>query len=130
VTLLQVPGLGPRTAGELWRQAGIDSLDALEAAARAGDIRNLKGMSAKTEEKLLDGLSSLRARPPRRMRLGTAQEIVERIAGSLRTAPGVKSVVPAGSYRRLARDGRGHRRSHRDRRSARGHRETARLAVG
>ena len=36
VTLLQVPGLGPRTAGELWRQAGIDSLDELEAAARAG----------------------------------------------------------------------------------------------
>src|SRR3954453_13567867 len=29
VTLLQIPGLGPRTAGELWRQAGIDSLDAL-----------------------------------------------------------------------------------------------------
>src|SRR3954466_15758494 len=27
VTLLQVPGLGPRTAGDLWRQAGIDSLD-------------------------------------------------------------------------------------------------------
>src|SRR3954449_7306933 len=64
VTLLQVPGLGPRTAGELWRQAGIDSLDALEAAARAGELRALKGMSKKTEEKLIDGLETLRARPP------------------------------------------------------------------
>src|SRR4051812_36202297 len=100
VTLLQVPGLGPRTAGELWRQSGIDSLEALEAAARAGQLRGLKGMSAKTEEKLIDGLQTLRAGPPQRIRLGTAQDIVERVAGSLQNAPGVKSVVPAGSYRR------------------------------
>src|SRR3954447_21855743 len=51
VTLLQVPGLGPRSAGELYRQAGIDSLEALEAALDAGTIRSVKGMSAKTEEK-------------------------------------------------------------------------------
>jgi DNA polymerase (family 10) len=100
VTLLQVPGLGPRSAGELYRQAGIDSLDALETALAAGTIREVKGMSAKTEEKLRDGLQQLRARPPRRMRLGTAQDIVDRVAGSLRHAPGVKSVVAAGSYRR------------------------------
>jgi DNA polymerase (family 10) len=100
VTLLQVPGLGPRTAGDLYRQAGIDSLDALEAAARAGSLRGLKGMSAKTEERLLDGLATLRARPPQRIRLGTAQDIVERLVGSLNNAPGVKSVVPAGSFRR------------------------------
>lgn len=100
VTLLQVPGLGPRSAGELYRQAGIDSLEALEAALDAGSIRDIKGMSAKTEEKLRDGLQQFRARPPRRMRLGTAQDIVDRVAGSLRTAPGVMSVVPAGSYRR------------------------------
>ena len=100
VTLLQVPGLGPRTAGELWRQSGIDSLDALEAAARAGEIRDLKGMSAKTEERLLDGLKTLRARPPQRIRLGTARDIVDRLVGSLELAEGVKSVTPAGSYRR------------------------------
>ena len=100
VSLLQVPGLGPRTAGELWRQAGIDSLDALEAAARAGRIQHLKGMSAKTEERLLAGLKTLRTRPPRRLRLGPTAEIVERITGSLISAPAVTSVVPAGSFRR------------------------------
>jgi len=100
VTLLQVPGLGPRTAGELWRQAGIDSLDALEAAARSGSLRSLKGMSEKTEERLLDGLATLRARPPQRIRLGTARDFVERVSGSLVNVPGVTSVVAAGSYRR------------------------------
>ena len=100
VTLLQVPGLGPRTAGELWRQAGIGSVDELEAAAHEGRLRQLKGMSAKTEQRLLDALATLRERPPQRMRLGTAQEIVERVTRSLDGIPGVESVVPAGSYRR------------------------------
>ncbi|HEY8134876.1 MAG TPA: helix-hairpin-helix domain-containing protein, partial [Candidatus Limnocylindrales bacterium] len=56
VTLLQVPGLGPRTAGELWRQANISTLDQLEAAASAGTLRELKGMTARTEERLLTAL--------------------------------------------------------------------------
>jgi DNA polymerase (family 10) len=73
VTLLQVPGLGPRTAGELWRQANIGSLDELEAAAREGRLR---------------------------MRLGTAADTVGRVGGWLERAPGVRSVVAAGSYRR------------------------------
>jgi DNA polymerase (family X) len=100
VTLLRVPGLGPRTAGELWHQAGIASLEELEAAARGGRLRGLKGMSQKTEQRLLDGLAAFRRRPPRRIRLGTAADVVRRVSGSLRTAPGVHEVVVAGSFRR------------------------------
>jgi len=100
VTLLQVPGLGPRTAGELWRQAGIGSLEELEEAARAGRLRELRGISARTEERLLGGLANLRRRPPRRMRLGTAADIVDRVIRGLADAPGVRRLEPAGSYRR------------------------------
>jgi DNA polymerase (family 10) len=100
VSLLQVPGLGSRTAGELWRQAGISSLEELEAAAREGRLRKLRGMTEKTEQRLLDGLRSLRRRPPRRMRLGTAADIVARLTRTFDGAPGVRAVFPAGSYRR------------------------------
>ncbi len=100
VTLLQVPGLGPRTAGDLWRQAGIGSIEQLEAAAAGGQLRALKGMSARTEARLLESLKALSKRPPRRMRLGTAKDIVDRVVSSLENAPGVSSVTPAGSYRR------------------------------
>ena len=100
VTLLQVPGLGPRTAGELWRQGGIGSLEQLEEAAKAGRLRDLRGMTAKTEQRLLEGLKNFRKRPPRRMRLGTAADIVSRVERALATTPGVKSVVAAGSFRR------------------------------
>ncbi|MGZ6329126.1 MAG: helix-hairpin-helix domain-containing protein, partial [Candidatus Limnocylindrales bacterium] len=96
VTLLQVPGLGPRTAGELWRQANISTLDQLETAASQGVLRSLRGMSAKTEQRLLDGLRELRKRPPRRIRLGQAVEAVERVSRSLIGLPGVKSVTAAG----------------------------------
>ncbi|CAN5533977.1 DNA polymerase/3'-5' exonuclease PolX [soil metagenome] len=100
VTLLRVPGLGSRTAGELWRQAGISSLEELETAATEGRLRGLRGMSKKTEERLLDGIRTLRHRPPRRMRLGTAAEIAGRLERSLAEAPGVRSVVITGSFRR------------------------------
>jgi DNA polymerase (family 10) len=100
IELLQVPGLGPRTAGELWRQANIGSLDELEAAARGGAIRRLHGMSERTERRLLDGLTAFRRRPPRRMRLSEAREAIERVRPFLESASGVHAVVPAGSYRR------------------------------
>ena len=70
---------------------------------RAGRLRDLKGMSAKTEERLLEGLKSLRARPPRRMRLGTAQTSSSASAGSLVNAKGVDSVTAAGSTAAAAR---------------------------
>ncbi len=100
VTLLQVPGLGPRTAGELWRQANIATLDQLEAAASSGTLRELKGMTAKTEQRLLKALADLRRRPPKRVRLGIAQDAVNRVVRSLTGEPGVLSVTPAGSWRR------------------------------
>jgi DNA polymerase (family 10) len=100
VTLLQVPGLGPKTAGELWRQANISSLDQLEAAASAGTLRELKGMTAKTEERILKSLAELRKRPPKRIRLGQAQEAIERVTRSLKAIDSIKSVTAAGSWRR------------------------------
>src|SRR5918999_4872151 len=77
VALLAVPGLGPRTAGELWRQLGISTIPELEAAAREGRLRTVRGMSQRTEAKVLDGLRELEKRPPRRMRLGTAADVIE-----------------------------------------------------
>ena len=100
VQLLQVPGLGPRTAGELWRQAGIGTVDELERAVAEGRIRKLRGMSARTEQKLLDGLRTMRARPPKRIRMGEAADLVTRVTRTLAAAAGVRRVVPAGSFRR------------------------------
>jgi DNA polymerase (family X) len=100
ISLLAVPGLGPRTAGDLWRALGISTLAELEAAARAGRLRTVKGMSERTEARLLDGLDELRKRPPKRMRLGETEEAIQRIVPVLASSPGVRDIVPAGSWRR------------------------------
>jgi DNA polymerase (family 10) len=100
VTLLAVPGLGPRTAGELWRQAGVGSLEDLERAASGGLLRGLRGMTERTEQRLLEGLRTLRRQPARRMRLDAAADVAERVTRALSALAAGGQVVVAGSYRR------------------------------
>ncbi len=100
VTLLSVPGIGPRTAGDLWRELGIANLQDLEVAAREGRLRSVKGISAKTEQRILEGLAELEARPPTRMHMAEARALADRFAEFLETYPSVVAATPAGSVRR------------------------------
>jgi DNA polymerase (family 10) len=53
VSLLEVPNVGPRTARQLWERLGIQSVAELEAAAKAGHLRDLPGLGVKSESKIL-----------------------------------------------------------------------------
>ena len=97
--LLAVPGLGPRTVHELHEALGITTLADLEAAARAGRIRTVKGLGARTEERILAGLTGLEQRG-HRMRLGEAAMVLGGIMAALAGTPGLRSLIPAGSFRR------------------------------
>jgi DNA polymerase (family 10) len=101
VTLLDVPGLGPRTAGDIWRGLGIATLEELEAAARAGRLREVRGISERTEARILDGLAELARRPPKRMHMAEARAAADRLGEALTSLPGVRSVTVAGSVRRM-----------------------------
>src|ERR1700728_1559277 len=59
--LTHLPGLGPRRARRLYEELGIDSLEALEDAATAHRIRELKGFGPKAEESLLAAVVVARA---------------------------------------------------------------------
>ena len=100
VTLLRVPGIGPRTAGDLWRALGIATLDDLELAAREGRLRSVKGISAKTEERILAGIAELETRPPIRLHMAEARALADRFGALLETFPGVTDVTACGSVRR------------------------------
>ena len=99
VELLEIPGVGPRTVKLLYEQRGIDSLDDLQHAAEAGHLRDLHGMTERTEAAILDGIAQLERRQPR-LHLGDAERIADLLVAELRNAPGVASIVPAGSLRR------------------------------
>jgi DNA polymerase (family 10) len=99
VALLEIPGVGPRTVRQLHEEIGIETLDDLRRAAEAGSLRGLKGMSEKTEAAVLAGIEALETRVER-MRLGQAEAIVETLLAVLADVPGVRSIQPAGSFRR------------------------------
>ena len=58
---IRVPGFSPRKARQVFDALGVDSLDALEEACRDGRIASLKGFGAKTSEKILRGIATVRA---------------------------------------------------------------------
>ena len=97
--LLQVPGLGPKTVRQLWTTLEIADLDGLHKAAAAGRLRGMRGISARTEGAILEGIDTLRSRD-RRMLLGDARDAVQLVVDALTSVDGVVRVVPAGSFRR------------------------------
>ncbi len=97
--LLAIPDVGPKTAKLLWEALGVTSIGEAEQAARAGRIRELPGMGARSEQKILQGIEFLRRRSAR-VPLGDAWPIADQILESLREVPGVIKASAAGSLRR------------------------------
>jgi len=97
--LLQLQTVGPQKVRLFYKQAGIKTIDDLEAAVQAGRLRNLPGMSVKSEENILKALEVYR-RAAGRFRLDTAQETAQQLTHYLKEFPGVEEVTPAGSLRR------------------------------
>jgi DNA polymerase (family 10) len=97
--LLRIPGVGPRTVRQLHQELGIDSVDALRAAAADGQLRALKGLSARTEENVLAGIARME-RSYSRLLLHEADALVADLMARLAEANGVVRIEPAGSLRR------------------------------
>jgi DNA polymerase (family 10) len=97
--LTRVPGLGPRTAKEIYDGLGIMTLDALEAAARDHRLQTLPGIKAKTEENILKGLAVLK-RTESKTYFPEALLLADTLLVSLRALPGVVRAEIAGSVRR------------------------------
>src|ERR671914_964258 len=50
LAMLRVQGVGPRTVRVLHQELGVDSVEALKAAAESGALRRVRGLSERTEE--------------------------------------------------------------------------------
>ena len=100
VDLMNVPGIGPKTAKLLYEHEGITTLDRLEKLARAGKLRGLHGIQAKTEANILKGIALVRGGQAR-MPLGRALPLGQELVRALGDVPGVKAIELAGSLRRM-----------------------------
>ena len=101
LTICELPGVGPRTAAMLWKEAGITTLDELAAAAERGGLEGLPRLGEKAIEKLRVAIEQHRSRGARARR---PRDEMEPLAAALRDAvrelPGAERVELAGSYRR------------------------------
>jgi len=100
VDVLKVEGVGPRKAARFWKDLGITTLADLEQAARAGKLRDMPGMGARSEERILKGIESLRRRDVGRVSIGRARPVALALLAELERMPGVRKAEMAGSLRR------------------------------
>ena len=97
--LLTVPGVGPRTVAMVYKELGIETVEQLEQAASEQRLRGLRGMGAKSEEKILRGIETTRAYSGR-FRQDQVLPIADEIVAALRGRKEVTFAEYAGSARR------------------------------
>jgi DNA polymerase (family X) len=105
ISVMHLPGFGPKRARRLYDELGVDSLDALRAAVEDGRLRDLKGFGVKAEENLRRVLAEHDedgGKSAQRVVLSKALAVADEIVGALREHPGADRVEVAGSLRRMA----------------------------
>jgi DNA polymerase (family 10) len=101
VDFLRLPGVGPKTAARIWTELGVTSLEGLQAAAEAGRLRDLSGLGARSEEKILKALEAgIGQEPEERRLLGAGLPAARRVAAELEAHSAAIAVSEAGSVRR------------------------------
>jgi DNA polymerase (family X) len=103
-TLLQItglPGVGPRTAAMLWKEAGVTTLDDLEEACRSGLLGGLPRMGDRTVAKILAACEAQRSTGGRQRRpRAEVAPLVDGLLAQLRSLPATQRAEVAGSFRR------------------------------
>ncbi|SEP87829.1 DNA polymerase/3'-5' exonuclease PolX [Natrinema salaciae] len=97
--ITRIEGVGPKTAGTLYRELGVQTLDDLEDAAEAGEVRDVKGFGPKTEENILENLEFARTVGQRQL-LGEARPLADDVLAFLESIDAVERCEVAGSIRR------------------------------
>ena len=100
ISLLQVPGVGPKTAMRLSTELGVKSVEDLEKAIVDGRVAGLFRMGDKTAENILRGLQFMRTKE-QRIPIGVALPLAEEMMAALQERVAVRNLTPAGSLRRF-----------------------------
>jgi DNA polymerase (family 10) len=99
LALLDIPGVGAKTAARLYRELNVTSLADLEAALHDGRLATMKGMGPKAQARIAEGLAFVQRRSGRTS-IGIAWPLAERLARRLAALTG-GAVYVAGSVRRM-----------------------------
>ena len=98
--MLEISGLGPKKIQALNKQLGVDSIEKLEAACKAGKVAELDGFGEKTQANILEGIARKRTYASKHL-LSDAWLAAEPLLEDLRSHPDVIRCSTAGSLRRF-----------------------------
>ncbi|OHB86983.1 MAG: DNA polymerase III, partial [Planctomycetes bacterium RIFCSPHIGHO2_02_FULL_38_41] len=100
ITLMQIPGLGPKTVAMLNNELGIVGLGDLEKALQEGKLKGLFGIGDKKIENIMKGIELFKT-SQQRISIGMAFPVVKRIIEGLKHNSQIKEIQAAGSLRRM-----------------------------
>jgi len=100
IEMLEISGLGPKKIQAVNKKLGVDSIEALEAACKAGKVAELDGFGEKTQANILEGIERRRNYASRHL-ISRALAVAEPLLESLRQHPSVIRCSSAGSMRRF-----------------------------
>ena len=99
ITMLRLPGLGPKKVKALYDTLQIDSIDKLKAACESGEVAKQKGFGEKTQQKILAGILHFE-KVGHRVRIDLALPLGMALLEQVREFPGVIRSELCGSLRR------------------------------
>ena len=100
LTLMDIPGIGPKTAMLIAKDLGVSTIQGVEQAARDGSMAALPKLGEKAAENILRHIQTLGAKD-RRTPIGQALPLAEEIIAALRSrCSTIGDLFPAGSLRR------------------------------
>jgi len=103
VDLLNVPGIGPKGALRLRKEASVEGIDSLREAIATQKLRKLKGFGEKSEVKLAAILERMEKEGHEgRTPISVAWPLAQRLETRFRALPGVSFAMACGSTRRFA----------------------------
>lgn len=97
--LLRLDGVGPKKARKLWQELGVTTVDELEEALDAEEVRELEGFGEKTAERIRQSIADYRKHQGRFL-ISDADQLVRPLLEHMSEGPGVERLELAGSYRR------------------------------
>ena len=100
IEMLEIPGLGPKKIQALNKKLGVDSLEKLETACKAGKVAALDGFGEKTQTNILEGMERRRTYASKHL-ISQALRAAEPLLEQLRDMPDVIRCSTAGSLRRV-----------------------------
>ena len=98
--ILAIPELGPKKVAAIYHELGITTTEQLKTAAEKGQIAQMKGFGAKSQEKILNSLGQRKKEAAPRMLLSEVEPLAAALESRLKDQEGIKQLTIAGSYRR------------------------------